>query len=211
MRKCVWRSALGMLGPLLLALEVSATPVVEIVWIEPAPDSVDKLLAPDDLVTGEIRIAADGDGVSSYGVSLRFDDDLTFESAEELLPGAFDFNLGPGIAGSTADTVLTFEAATFGPGASNASFVAGRVVFRASAPKDDGIDVVPGFFNAGIDGLFSSAGDDLGSSVEFHGASVQLVPEVGTLALLVPGIAGLAMMGRRRSPHVARRVGNAIL
>jgi hypothetical protein len=132
-------------------------------------------------------------------VSIEFDSDLDFISATELLPAAFSFNLSPGIDGSsessvaTPGRVLTFEAATFGTGAANATFLAGTISFLVVAPLTDGPDITAGLFNVGIDGIFDSQGFDV--ETVFNSAAV--TPEPGTLLLLGAGIA--ALTGTRRN------------
>jgi len=55
--------------------------------------------------------------------------------------------------------------------------------------------MTPGFFNPGFDGMFDNAGNQV--NVQLIGASVVPEPTTTTL-LLVPGLAGLAVLRRRK-------------
>jgi hypothetical protein len=186
---------LAAIALLAIASTASATAIVQVVWQETGTPSA--AVGTGTPLTAEIFITPDATGISSYGVSIQFDDDLTLAAAapEEKLPSGFQFNLTPGVQGTTANSVLTFEAGTFAAGPTTGPFLAGVVHFVASDPKDDGIDVTPGFFNTGIDAMFNNAGGQ--ASVQFVGASVA-VPEPTTALLLVPGLAGLAALRRRK-------------
>ncbi len=180
-----------------MPLDARALGIVEIVFTESGTDAI--VAAPGQTITAEIRITADANGISSYGVSVEFNGDLDFLSATELLPAAFSFNLSAGVDGSsessvaTPGRVLTFEAATFGVGAVNVSFLAGTISFRVVAPLNNGPDITTGLYNAGIDGIFDSEGLEL--ETEFRSAAV--TPEPGTVLLLGAGIA--ALTGGRRN------------
>jgi len=203
MRSLRSRILLAVLAATIFSSSAWATPVVRITWDECGGCSLISA-APASSLTARISIEAGEEGVSSYGVSVQFDDDLVLASTnpsdlglypEEFLPPAFSFSLSPGVEGVGTGTVLTFEAATFGAGAANTSFDIGIIHFVVASPKIDGIDVGGGLFNVGIDGLFDTNGGDLAGAAGYQGASV--IPEPGTIALLLPGIAGL-IAGRRR-------------
>lgn len=195
-RSGIWiGSTLGLLGALLLASNASATALLDVVWQQTGTAVAGG--PPGTPLTAEIYLTADAAGISAYGVSLRFDDDLVLAptAPTELLPSGFAFNLTPGVQGTNEDTVLTFEAATFGAGPTSARFLIGLVNFLVSDAKPDGTDVIPGLFNTGIDGIFDNSGSPV--SVEAIGAEV--VPEPTTLVLLATGIAGLTFRRRARA------------
>jgi hypothetical protein len=162
---------------------------------------------PGDTLEAILRVTADANGVSSYGLSVRFDEDgadeLDLLSAVELLDATFDVDLGGTGPVSTTESgpgtpgeLLSFAAGSTGPGAVSASFDVALMTFLVTANvSGGGADLTPGFFNPGVDGLFGSGGEDLGASAVLVGASV---PEPTVLTLL--GLSSLALARR-----VARR------
>lgn len=186
-------NALGLIGTLLLASNASATALIDVVWLETGTAVAGG--PPGTPLTAQIFLTSDAAGISAYGVSLRFDDDVVLASTAptELLPSGFAFNLTSGVEGTNSDTVLTFEAATFGAGPTSSRFLIGLVNFLVSDAKPDGTDLIPGLFNTGIDAIFDNGG--LPVVVEAIGAEV--VPEPTTLVLLAMGIGGLTL--RRRA------------
>jgi len=139
-------------------------------------------------------------GVSSYGVSLQFNNaELVLNppapattAALETLPAGFTFNITPGVAaasdniGGGLGQVSTFEAATFGSGPTTGSFTVGTVAFKVLSPiTAAGIDITPGLFNAGFDGLFDNASAGI-SSLTLVGGSV--VPEPSTYGAIAGGL-----------------------
>jgi hypothetical protein len=201
LRKQWWIGAAAGLCLGAAPLDARALAIVELVFSESGSDAIEA--APGDTITAELHITAGAEGISSYGISVAFDADLDFLSATELLPAAYSFNLNAGIDGSeesdgaTLGRVLTFEAATFGAGAANATFLAGTISFLVAAPLQDGPDLTAGLFNVGIDGMFDS--DGLVVEAVFGSASV--VPEPGTMLLLGAGLAALVAGARRDRPR----------
>jgi len=164
--------------------------------------------ASGDTLTAMVSLTADAAGVSSYGISLRFDsdfgDELNFVSVTELLTSPFAFNLTPGCdstqesAGAQGGHVFTCEAATLGTGlTSGASADIFEIVFAVTGNvATDGFDIQTGVFNTGFDGVFGNAGGSL--SPTFGGASVNtIIPEPNTVLLLGLGLIGLAVNGRK--------------
>jgi hypothetical protein len=165
-----------------------------------------------DVLTMNLMLQApdDGDGINSYGVSVKFDDDLDIILApgpQESLPSDFVFNLTSGVAGTQESTlaqmgfIYTFEAATFGVGPVGGDpFVIGTFQFLVTSNvADDGPDIFSGFFNDTIDGICKNSGPCWNEGpVEFGTATV--VPEPSTALLMGLGLIGLARVSRRREP-----------
>ncbi len=208
------RALCGALVGLALAIlprPALASPLVELLWVDTTGTGriggSTIAASPGDVLTGELRVQSDA-GISSFGLSLEFDidlgDELDLVSVTELTPPGFSFSFTPGVAleqessATQRGRVLTFEAATLGVGPD--TFVIGRIVFSVrSGVTSDGADVFLGVFDPGIDGLFDNDGRDLADLAEFRTAAVDAVPEVRTGLLVALGIAGLALIARRRS------------
>lgn len=197
-------AALLLAAALVLISNASAGPLapalVEVIWEETGSPTAAAFA--DTPLTAQIFITSGEAGLSSYGFSLEFDDDLMLASTdpldadfpEELLPAGFQFNLTDGVDDVSADTVFTFEAGTFAAGPVSTRFLIGVVHFIATDPKPDGADVGAGFFNIGIDGAFDNAGEPV--LVEFADAEVVPEPEAPLLAMI--GLATLLGIQRRR-------------
>jgi hypothetical protein len=201
------RLALGLLGASLVAANASATPAVRITWDECGGCTTISASAGASL-TARVSIEAGAAGISSYGVSVRFDDDLVLASVdpsdvgrypEELLPAGFQLNLGSGIDGidASTSTILTFEAATLDNGPTNTAFDVGIVHFVVADPKRDGTDLIAGLFNAGIDDLFANDGGELSSATTFEGAAV--IPEPDAFAQLILAFGALVGIRAHRA------------
>lgn len=156
-------------------------------------------------VTVDLWMTADVAGVSSYSVSVAFDNsELTLLGAPastELLPALFTFNFTAGVASESQalGRVNSFEAATFGAGPVSSTFRIGSISFTATAPVTNGVlDVTPGLLNAGIDGIFDNASGDLGPGAIFVGGLVNFVPEPSSRSILALSAAGLWAVRRRR-------------
>ena len=163
-------------------------------------------VTPGSPVTAQIRITAGPEGISSYGVSLRFDDDLDLGTASEFLPAGFTFNLSAGFellsesSSQALGNIQSCEAATFGVGVVSDSFFACEIDFVANANlADDGEDLFVGLFATGVDGIFASDGSNLASVAVFANASVHPVPEPSAEFAVMAVVAALAVQRRWRS------------
>ncbi len=150
-------------------------------------------------------MTADAAGVSSYSVSVNFDNaELTLNGAPastELLPAGFTFNFNAGVSSESQalGQVRSFEAATFGLGPVSSSFTIGTISFKATAPLTDAfLDVTPGLFNIGIDGVFDNAGFDLSLGATFIGGAVMVVPEPTTVTFVL--VSGMGLLAASRRP-----------
>lgn len=181
------------------------TPLIEIIF--PGTQMNEIAVTPGSTVTAQVRITAGPEGLSSYGVSLRFDNDLDFLLANEFLPAGLGFsNLTAGFevisesSGQVPGQIQSCEAVTFGAGVVDASFVACEIEFRANANlADDGEDIFVGLFATGVDGLFASDGSDLAGGAVFANASVHPVPEPSAEFAVLAVAAALAVQRRWRS------------
>jgi hypothetical protein len=190
-------SGLAAIALLAIASAASAA-TVQVLWQENGLSSI--AAAAGTPLTAEILITPDAAGISSYGVSIQFDTNdlmLAATAPERTLPSGFTSNLFPTFPTITGNQISTFDAETFGAGPTSGTFLAGLVHFVVTNPTDDGmIDVTPGFFNTGVDGMFDNANPGKAVNVQFFGATV--VPEPTTALLLAPGLAGLAALRRRK-------------
>jgi hypothetical protein len=159
--------------------------------------------SPGDIFSVGLVLSVDAAGVSSYGVSVNFDNtELSLNgspASTELLPAGLTFNITPGVASESQPLgqVRTFEAATFGLGPVSTSFTVGTISYKALVPVSDGLaDVSLGFFNTGIDGYFDNAGNPVVPT--FNPGYLVVVPEPSIMALLFGGTLSL-WLARRRS------------
>jgi hypothetical protein len=197
-----WAMA-GALAALLPGGPAQAMPIVEV--------RIDGAASPATVQAGEsftVEILVTGDefGISSYGVSLVFDEEgqdaFDVVSVEELLPPGFTANLTSGVEAieesglGLPGAVLTCEAVTLGAGPVNASSSACRVRLVATGVTGS-FAIDAGLFNPGIDGIFDNQGSDRSQSLQSIGATVHVVPEPGSSLLIAIGSLGL--LRRRRS------------
>jgi hypothetical protein len=140
-------------------------------------------------------------GVSSYGISILFDNtELSLVGAPastelQPLPGGINITAGVALESQALGQVYTFEAATLGLGPVSTSFTIGTINFTATALVNDGLpDITLGFYNAGIDGMF----DNAGFAVVPVFANASVVPEPSTAALLLCGTLASWMLRRGR-------------
>jgi hypothetical protein len=212
-----WATGLAVLvGAAIPAASIHAAATVSLVWTATTgagvPGSSQIEAAPGDELTLEIQLAAGPEGISSYGVSLAFDqalfDELDLVSAAEFLPSGFSFNFDEGVTDLVesdlldAGYVLTFEAGTFQNGPVEESFSIGEVVFAVNEAREDGDDILSGLWNLGIDDLFDNEGQPLSMDTSFGAARI---PEPAAGAASIAAFLALAALRARRRPNSAAK------
>jgi hypothetical protein len=179
-------------------------PRVEILFAETGTSAI--ATTPGATVTAQIWITPGPEGLAGYAVSLRFDADLDFADASELVPAGFERNLSFGLEtvtesdGPAFGDVRSCEAVAIGAGAPGVPFLACEIELVASdALALDGVDVFAGLFAAGVDGLLASDGSDVSGAAVFTHGSVHLAPEAARVLSIAAALGALAALRRGRS------------
>lgn len=220
--------SIGLIGLLALALPAHAGILVSIDTDPSTPSTIDSVWAASSGNTRSVNLVIEletsADSLSSYAVSVRFDNlELTLNGdAVENNPSVVDLGnslepdtsgvlfqtndrTGGAAAGTDDGQVRVFEAGTFGTGpAGLRRWVVGTIPFKVLSPVTDGfLDIRPGLFS-GLDGFFDNDGNEVVPT--FAGAQVTLVPEPQSSALVLVALCALAAAGRRAWPLRTRVV-----
>ena len=158
-------------------------------------------------LTLEVTLTSDSRGVSAAFADFNFDTDFGNEvnivsfteiswsntsGLRTLTPLGVGISSSQESTGTQKGTVFGLEGTSGGLGAKNTTLTFARLVFSTTVNvTNDGNDI----FSQGLLG-----GDGTGVTIfdaTFGGASVNIVPEPGTLALLVLSVGGLVLAGRR--------------
>jgi hypothetical protein len=180
-----------------------------------ATNAVD--VSPGDTLTMALLLRNDqplSAGIFSLGYDLGGDDELDVIAAigwagfpffgpvpcpEFCIPSPP--NLPP--IGVTPTFVGSFGGAGSLPPAGGAfagGYQVGTVVWQVNpGVQSDGVDILSGLFNPGVDGFVGIAFDPIDHLVLFRTATVNLVPEPGTASLVGLGLVCLVALRRRRA------------
>src|SRR5262245_32405844 len=167
--------------------------------------------APGDTLTLALRLRNDVRlSLAFFSLSYDLDGDDELDVVNALEWAGFSF-FGPPCfvcfpPPSTATFVGPFRGQPRSPGATlpiaggafAGGYQMGTVVWKVNAgANDDGADILS-LLRFGADGILDADLNDIGASVLFRAATVNLIPEPGTAWLLGLGLAALALRLRRR-------------
>jgi len=179
----------------------SASATVDLIWRESGTDTVESV-AIGSSITADVVLTAGAGGISSAGLSIDYSDGLAAGTTSLVsfvctADGAFfQFCLSNGE--DSGSQVNTMSIATFGAGLTAGNSVSmGNITFQKIA-NPDGTFVFPVGILVGTDGMFNSAGEDIGAASTFNPAFLVNVPEPGAIAMLAMGLGGMLLAGRGR-------------
>jgi hypothetical protein len=180
-----------------------------------------RVASPGDTFTVGLVLSVDAAGVSSYSVSELFDKtELSLNGSPAAsvpaLPGGL-FPLAAPVEKNALGQVYSVNGATLGIGPVSTIFTIGTVNYSAVTPLSDGLaDIMLGFFNVGVDGLFDNAGNPV--TPTFNPGYVEsrsgpgTVPDTGsTLTMFLCALAALRLAGRAVGTGNSKGIARAIL
>jgi hypothetical protein len=174
------------------------------------------LLGDGDVIVWTIDAAVTADGAgSSYGEFYQNNTELfadIYAEDEDTLALTFVFDWDVVFNTTLNDDALVGQAIAFTDGTAQGTQEFGDFVLYTDyfdfgfGDAADGFPSTPSGMDSGqlsffTDDLETSLQIDLENSV-FVNATVDAIPEPGTFLLLGAGLTGLAVTGRRRSPHI---------
>jgi hypothetical protein len=179
----------------------SASGTVDLIWRSSGTDTVTGVDTSSSITADVVLTAGDG-GISSAGLSIDYSDALaagsiTLVSFVCTADGTFfQFCLSNGV--DSGSQINTMSVGTFGDGLTDGNSVSmGNVTFHKQA-NPDGTFVFPVGILVGTDGMFNSAGEDIGPDSIYNPAFLVNVPEPGAISMLVMGLSGVLLAGRGR-------------
>ena len=151
-----------------------------------------RVAAPGDIFTVGLVLDVGAGGVSSYGVSVKFDTTTLSlngspAAAVPALPSGL-ISLAAPSENNAPGQLYSFNGATLGAGPASTSFLIGSVSFRLLASTNSGSpSLTVGFFNTGVDGLFDNAGNPI-TPVFQPGVVLASPPRISVLRTSANGV-----------------------
>ncbi len=209
------RTRVAMLAALVVTLGVAGTASANSIvgtWISTSGAGVgvgtDNLtgVAIGDTAVLRIRVNASAAGVNAVGVTFSYSVGVLGGAAEARCPADPGFNLAAGLCGTNFGGLLTTNSNAVNaggliggiqtdgvpPGGQNTAFTFAHMTFTAVGVGTTGAL----FYRPGIDGIVDTSSNFV--LAPLGPASITVVPEPGTIALVAIGLGALAFVGRRR-------------